>query len=90
MADFSQLDIALLTFMLGLLVGFLGVVVWKSRDKAPRGRRRARARHSVSCLMCGRPNPVGPEERESCRLVCRCGQPLYLARLSQHPHPRPH
>lgn len=89
MTDFSQVEFAMLGFILGILLGFVGVILWRNMGSSERPRRR-RPLRTVSCLLCGRPNPVAHEDQENARLVCRCGQSLYIAGLNIHPHPRPH
>lgn len=89
MTDFQPFEYAMLGFILGILIGFVGVIFWKSMDSRGRPRRR-RVPKTISCLMCGRPNPVGPEEHDCSRLVCRCGQSIYIVGQYPHPHPRPH
>ena len=88
MSEFAPVDYAMIGFILGMLFGFFGVLLWVSKGSRAKLRRK-RSPKAVSCLLCGRPNPVGVEEQEVGRLVCRCGQPLYLTGLVSQPHPRP-
>jgi len=66
-----------LGLLVGILFGLAGTVLWRAS-----GRRRRAARYRqgvISCLLCGRRNRITPEEWARSRVICRCGQPLYVA-----------
>ena len=59
-----------------VLCGLAGALLWSLKS---RRRRAIRFRGAVTCLLCGRRNRITPEEWARSRVICRCGQPLYLA-----------
>ncbi|MBW3623939.1 MAG: chloride channel protein [Armatimonadetes bacterium] len=88
MTDFTSFEFVMLAIIMSITLGFLGIVFWKGFTASSNRFRRLQAPRMISCLLCGRPNPVGPEEQECSRVVCRCGQPLYIVGFGSYPHPR--
>ena len=87
MNTLSPIELAALGFLVGAVLGLIGVMI--GRATMHRARRRHARPPSIACLICGRRSRVTQEEWHRSKMTCRCGQTLYLASPStrhEHPH----
>lgn len=87
MKSFTGVELAMAGMFVTVLMGLVGLITWTLCQRSMRGVQmnrggRRRPLNSVNCLLCGKDNRVTAQERDKSRVVCRCGQPLFLPQSS--------